>query len=59
MNKDKIEIITIGVLGAGTMGTGIASVCALKGLKTIVYDVSREIIEKTEKIFYYFVKLSY
>src|SRR4030095_1022023 len=33
------DIKTIGVIGAGTMGRGIASVSALAGYKTVVYDV--------------------
>lgn len=35
-----MEIKNIGIIGAGTMGTGIASVCTLSGFKTIVYDVN-------------------
>jgi len=30
---------TIGVIGAGTMGTGIAQVCALSGLSVSMLDV--------------------
>jgi 3-hydroxybutyryl-CoA dehydrogenase len=30
---------TIGVIGAGTMGTGIAQVCALSGLSVSMFDV--------------------
>ncbi len=36
----------IGVLGAGTMGAGIAQVSAQAGLETLVYDVSQEFIDK-------------
>lgn len=36
----------IGVVGAGTMGAGIAQVCALAGLKTVLYDVSHEVLHK-------------
>ena len=36
----------IGVLGAGTMGAGIAQVAAQAGLETLVYDVSQEFIDK-------------
>lgn len=36
----------IGVLGAGTMGAGIAQVTAQAGLETLLYDVSREFIDK-------------
>ena len=31
-----IEIQTVGIVGAGLMGTGIAEVCALAGLRTIL-----------------------
>jgi 3-hydroxyacyl-CoA dehydrogenase len=32
---------TIGVFGAGTMGTGIAQVCALAGLSVSMLDVDQ------------------
>ena len=32
------EILTVGVAGCGTMGAGIAIVCARAGFRTIVYD---------------------
>lgn len=35
---------TIAILGSGTMGAGIAQVCALKGYRTILYDISPEIV---------------
>jgi 3-hydroxybutyryl-CoA dehydrogenase len=38
--------IKIGVLGAGTMGGGIAHVAAQAGLETLVYDVAQEFIDK-------------
>ena len=36
----------IGVLGAGTMGAGIAQVAAQAGFETLVYDVAQEFIDK-------------
>jgi 3-hydroxybutyryl-CoA dehydrogenase len=42
--SDKTE--KIGVLGAGTMGAGIAQVAAQAGFETLVYDVSQEFIDK-------------
>jgi 3-hydroxybutyryl-CoA dehydrogenase len=36
----------IGVMGAGTMGAGIAQVSAQSGFETILYDVSQEFIDK-------------
>jgi 3-hydroxybutyryl-CoA dehydrogenase len=38
--------IKIGVLGAGTMGAGIAQVAAQAGYETLVYDVSQEFIDR-------------
>lgn len=35
---------TIAVLGSGTMGAGIAQVCALRGFDTFLYDVGPEIV---------------
>ena len=39
---------TICICGAGTMGSGIAQVSATAGFRTIVYDVSTEVIQKTK-----------
>lgn len=36
----------IGVLGAGTMGAGIAQVAAQAGFGTLLYDISQEFIDK-------------
>ena len=38
--------ITVGVLGAGTMGAGIAQVAAQAGYDTLVYDVKQEFIDR-------------
>jgi 3-hydroxybutyryl-CoA dehydrogenase len=38
-------IHTIAVLGSGTMGAGIAEVCALRGFETVLYDLTPEIVE--------------
>ncbi len=35
-----MSIQTVGIIGAGTMGNGIAQVAALAGLKVIVIDVN-------------------
>lgn len=37
---------TIGVIGAGQMGAGIAQVCAASGLSVMLNDVGRELINK-------------
>jgi 3-hydroxybutyryl-CoA dehydrogenase len=43
----KIEAIkTIAVIGAGTMGQGIAQVCAASGFKVFIYDTQSDIITK-------------
>jgi len=40
---DKIKI---GVLGAGTMGAGIAQISAQAGCETLLYDISQEFVDK-------------
>ena len=42
------DIKTIGVIGSGTMGRGIAISTATAGYNTIVYDVTDEIITKAK-----------
>lgn len=41
-----MEIKTIGVIGAGTMGRGIAYAAALGGYRTVLEDVSSEMLEQ-------------
>jgi 3-hydroxybutyryl-CoA dehydrogenase len=41
-----IDIKTVGVAGAGTMGQGIAISCALAGYNTILYDVNLDFCKK-------------
>ena len=41
-----VDIKTVGVIGAGQMGAGIAHVCALAGYEVLLHDVSRERIEQ-------------
>ena len=43
------EIRTVAVLGSGTMGGGIAQVCALRGLVTVLYDVTPEIVTRAHE----------
>jgi 3-hydroxybutyryl-CoA dehydrogenase len=43
------EIKTVGIVGSGTMGTGIAIVVARAGLKTIVLDSRQEALDNARK----------
>ncbi len=40
-----VDIKTVGIVGAGQMGTGIAHVCALAGYQVMLHDVSRDRID--------------
>src|SRR5688500_13680300 len=59
-NKVMIEIKTICVRGAGTMGSGIAQTAAAAGFETILYDVNEKGLsianEAIEKGLNYLVK---
>ena len=39
------KITTVGIVGAGTMGSGIAQVCAQAGYKTLIFDVNKELAQ--------------
>jgi 3-hydroxybutyryl-CoA dehydrogenase len=41
-----MEIVRVGVVGAGQMGNGIAHVAALAGLDVVLTDVANELVEK-------------
>ena len=41
-----VEIRTVGVVGAGQMGNGIAHVCALAGYNVVLNDVSQDALNK-------------
>jgi 3-hydroxybutyryl-CoA dehydrogenase len=43
-----MEINTICICGAGTMGSGIAQVSAMAGFHTIVYEVNKEVLENAK-----------
>ena len=36
----------IGVVGAGTMGSGIAQTCAVNGLSVVMHDISNDLLKK-------------
>lgn len=41
-----MQIKTVGIIGAGTMGNGIAQVCALAGINAIMVDISDAAVQK-------------
>lgn len=43
-----MEIKTIGIAGAGTMGAGIAQVAATHGYQTILFDVNENMLDKAK-----------
>jgi len=43
---ETFDIKSVGVIGAGQMGSGIAHVCALAGLKVTLSDVSKQQLDK-------------
>jgi 3-hydroxybutyryl-CoA dehydrogenase len=45
-----MAIQNIGVVGAGTMGSGIAQTCAINGLTVVIHDMSNKLLETSEKI---------
>lgn len=43
-----MEIRTVGILGAGTMGLGIAQAAAISGFNVNLYDLDEKMLEKAE-----------
>ena len=41
-----MAIKTIGIIGAGTMGNGIAQVCAVAGLDVVMVDISADAVQR-------------
>jgi 3-hydroxybutyryl-CoA dehydrogenase len=41
-----MQVGTIGVIGAGVMGNGIAQIAAAKGIEVILLDVNEEVVKK-------------
>ena len=46
--RNKKDVSTIAVIGAGTMGRGIAHVSALGGFQTVLNDVSDELLQRAQ-----------
>ncbi|RBW70101.1 3-hydroxyacyl-CoA dehydrogenase NAD-binding domain-containing protein [Bacillus taeanensis] len=44
-----MNIETVGVVGSGTMGSGIAQVLIQEGYKTVLYDITEEIVSRARK----------
>src|SRR5258708_15463287 len=44
--EERMNVKTIAVIGAGTMGRGIACAAALGGYNTVLEDVSRHVLEQ-------------
>ncbi|HYG16904.1 MAG TPA: 3-hydroxyacyl-CoA dehydrogenase NAD-binding domain-containing protein [Bacteroidia bacterium] len=44
-----MTINKVAVIGAGTMGAGIAQVCAQSGLQTVLHDINADMVEKARK----------
>ncbi len=47
MNIDKIK--TIGIIGAGTMGSGIASAAAISGYRSVIFDISPDALVRSKE----------
>ena len=41
-----MSITTVGIIGAGTRGNGIAQACAVKGIKVVMVDISEAAVQK-------------
>src|ERR1700733_10081921 len=50
MVTEPLEIKSVGVIGAGQMGNGIAHVCALAGLPVIIVDIKQDALTKAMSI---------
>ena len=41
-----MSISTVGIIGAGTMGNGIAQACAVKGIDVVMVDIAQAAVDK-------------
>src|SRR6218665_2040946 len=44
--EQKMGIATVGIIGAGTMGNGIAQACAVAGIRAVMVDISDAAVAK-------------
>jgi len=44
--RNKMKIQSVGIIGAGTMGNGIAQACAVSGLEVTMVDISEAAVQK-------------
>jgi 3-hydroxybutyryl-CoA dehydrogenase len=44
-----MKIKSVGIVGSGTMGSGIAQACAVSGLPVMMVDISQEALERGKK----------
>jgi 3-hydroxybutyryl-CoA dehydrogenase len=48
MANELAEIKTIGIVGAGTMGQGIAQICAQAGFQTLLFDINAQALSRAQ-----------
>ncbi|MCB2038076.1 MAG: 3-hydroxybutyryl-CoA dehydrogenase, partial [Ottowia sp.] len=41
-----MSINTVGIVGAGTMGNGIAQACAVSGINVVMVDISQQAVDR-------------
>jgi 3-hydroxybutyryl-CoA dehydrogenase len=46
--KMNLQMNTICIIGAGTMGSGIAQTCAQNGFYTLLFDINEEVLQKAK-----------
>jgi 3-hydroxybutyryl-CoA dehydrogenase len=46
LKESQMSIQTVGVIGAGTMGNGIAQACAVSGISVVMVDISQQAVDK-------------
>ncbi|WP_150105631.1 3-hydroxybutyryl-CoA dehydrogenase [Leptothrix cholodnii] len=46
VRSNQMSIQTVGIIGAGTMGNGIAQACAVVGLRVVMVDISETAVAK-------------